>query len=382
VTPGLIDRALPLIPLKRISPSRYGQLRACALREIWTIGGSPSLLPRNPAAILGIIAHQLLKEAGQGDGNNRFDPVQHWKHLIDAANEDLGQSWLEAALSPLERSGAMYEVLRIRACARADQIACAARSRGAGIGSTKGIGFELWVESHDKSVGGWIDAARRIKGSIVLSDFKSGEVLAHPEGIVHRQLKDSHCIQLKLYAALYFQTYGIWPTTIRIVPLNGANLEVPFTQSECNQLLDEARQTLKTLNACISNGLPGVYDAFAAPSPQNCRFCSYRPACGAYRKLDKHSGQTKGWPTDAFGQVWDMNVLRDGRINLLVAGDQGEKYVFRALSSPATRHPALKTIQRGDRVGIFNARVSADRTEFSEGMLTILYRFAGTALAV
>jgi hypothetical protein len=377
--PGLIDEPLPLVPLKRISPSRFGQLRGCALQEIWRAGGAHILLPRYPAAILGTLAHQILKEAGQGVGQDPFDAAHRWEQLVDGMNQELKQSWLEATLAPLETSARMYEVLRLRACTRAGQIVLASGKRSSSsTTAVAGTGFELWVESHDKSVGGWIDAVRRTKDGIVLSDFKSGEVLERPEGIPQNQLKESHRIQVKLYAALYFQTYGIWPITIQIVPLAGAKLVVPFTNEECGQLLDEAAVTLKSLNSLIAAGGPSIYEALGTPSPQNCRFCSYRPGCPAYRKAHSRDRQADGWPVDAFGKVWDINVLRDGGVNLRTSGARGEQLTFRALSSVSQRHPALQSIQRGDHVGIFNARPSSNRVEFAEGPLTVLYKIPAT----
>jgi hypothetical protein len=380
LSPGLIDKPPPLTPLRRISPSRYGQLKACALREIWTVGGSPILLPRNPSAILGTMAHQLLKEAGQSSAKKLFDAAQRWQQLADGMNRELKQSWIEDVLSPLQTSAPMYEVLKIRACVRAEEISSVARKRSSGTGALPGTGFELWVESQDKSVGGWIDSVRRVADRIVLSDFKSGDVLEQPRGLLRKQLKESHSIQLKLYAALYFQTYSVWPGTIQIVPLTGATLNVPFTRNECSQLLDGASLTLKSLNDRISSKLTSVHEALATPSPQNCRFCSYRPACTEYRRARKHSGQSIGWPMDAFGQVWDINVLRDGRLNLRVTGEGGGKYTFRALSSRPERNPALQMIQRGDQVGIFNARREGNGAEFSEGKQTVLYKLRAPML--
>ena len=373
--PGAIDKPPPLVPLKRISPSRYAQLKTCALREIWTAGGSLIFLPRNPAALLGTIAHQLLKDAGHYAGNKAFDAARRWEQLVDGMNQELKKSWLEAVVSPLETSAPTYEVLKIRTCMRAGQISSSRRKRGSGRGIVPGTGFELWVESQDKSVGGWIDAARRTKDGIVLTDFKSGDVLERPQGILQKELKESHRIQLKLYAALYFQTYRIWPNTIQIAPLKGTTIEVPFTQKECSGLLDEATATFASINSLISTGTRSAYEDFATPSPQNCRFCSYRPACPEYRKARKRLEPANGWPIDAFGTVWDINVLRGGEVNLRVTDDSGEKYTFRAMSPK--RHPALQAIRRGDVVGIFNAFDSSNGKEFSEGILTVLYKLAG-----
>ena len=139
--PGLLEAPLPLVPLKRISPSRYGSLKACALREIWSAGGAPILLPRNPAAILGTIAHEVLKEAGQRAGKDVFDPVQRWGQLVAGMNQELKQSWLESILAPLETSARMYEVLRLRTWTRAAQIFSASRKRRFGAPAVSGTGW-------------------------------------------------------------------------------------------------------------------------------------------------------------------------------------------------------------------------------------------------
>ena len=373
MTAGLIKDLPSLKPLKRVSPSRYTQLRACALREIWTAGGSPRLLPRNPATILGTIAHDLLEEAAHRHLVDIYHPLGRWGELAEIANQALKHSWLEASLYPLEKSAKMYEVLKIRACARADQVS-SAKQTASFSKPVRGTGFEVWVESQDKIVGGWIDSARMVKGGIVLSDFKSGDVLERPQGIQQSQLKESHTVQLKLYAALYFETYKTWPIAIQVVPLSGARLDVPFTDEECGSLLEQASLVFRETNSRISAQSPSDYDSFANPSPSNCRFCAYRPACPRYRTEGRFNDAKSDWPADTFGKVWDINVLRNGQVNLRVSGDRGKGFTLRALSSDSNRHPALQMIQRGDQVGIFSARASTDRTEFAEGTLTTLYK--------
>jgi hypothetical protein len=376
---GIIDEQLPVIPLKRISPSRYEQLQLCALREIWTAAQSPNLLPRNPVAILGSVAHQLLEEAGRSGAGGTLDPVRRWEQLVEKENQELRNSWFEANLSPLSASARTYEVLKIRACKRASDILTTLRTRGRGISAALGTGFELWVESRDKAVGGWIDSARRGKDGIVLSDFKSGALLEKPGGMQKKEIKESHSKQLKLYAALYLHTYGTWPKIIQIVPLSGRALEIPFTHDECIQLLRDASDRLKVINARISAHGVASSETLANASPESCRFCSYRPACKVYRNARKDGARAGGWPTDSFGQVWDLNTLKDGRVNLRLSGDDGVEHTLRALDSDSKRNPALKEIRRGDYVGIFNARISANASEFSEVQNTVLYKFAGSA---
>ena len=374
MTPGFIQGPLPLKPLVRVSPSRYALFRACPLREIWSVDSTTTLLPRNPMTILGLIAHQLLQEASWKPESGDFDAERVWDRLVQNANQELQKSWLEERLYPLQSTAPMYEVLRARTCRRARGIEPIAATRRSGKATRRAsTGYEIWVESRDRTVGGWIDTAERIDGQIVLSDLKAGEFLEQPERGRAATLKEAYGVQLKIYAALYQETFGEWPTKIQIMPLTGAARVIPFREEECTTLLAEASRTLKDINAKVSNG-QGTDRDFAAPAAPVCRFCGFRPSCRAYQAAPKK--KIEKWPVDAFGQVWDISVLRDGKINLRVSIDSGEDVILRALS-PA-RHPGLKTIQRGERVGIFNARLAGGNREFAEGIVTVLYKFAGS----
>jgi hypothetical protein len=269
----------------------------------------------------------------------------------------------------------MYEVLKLRSCARASEIASTIRRRiTRSVKVTPGLGFEIWVESEDKSVVGLIDSVRMKTRGVELSDLKSGEVLEHVDGIPTKQLKESHRIQLKLYAALYFQTYGRWPDRLQIVPLKGEALEVLFVAVDCIQLLKEAQRKVHDLNRRITSG-EVTAATLANPTPRNCGFCPYRPNCPAYQQALGREGRVSQWPPDVFGTVYDINSLNNGLTNLRLAGDGGGEHTIRALSPDPMRHPSLQSIQRGDSIGFFNARATSDRAEFSEGPFATLYKF-------
>lgn len=294
------------------------------------------------------------------------------------ANQELQQSWLEKRLFPLQSTAPLYEVLRNRTCKRAAGITPAVGNRASGKTNRRSsTGYEIWVESRDKTVGGWIDTSERIDGQIVLSDLKSGDFLEQPDSGRSPTLKVAYALQLKIYAALYQETFGEWPAKIQIMPLTGAPTAVPFGQDECAALLAEASRTLIDINARICKGTESDRE-FAAPSASICRFCDFRPTCHAYQVAPKN--EVDKWPVDAFGLVWDINVLRDGKINLRVSTDAGKELIFRGLSP--FRHTALKSVQRGDRVGIFNARRSGGNAEFTEGITTVLYKFSGSFMVV
>lgn len=363
-------------PFERISPSRFAALRECPLREAWAAGSEIVLLPRSPMTVMGLVAHQVLREAARS-ADSTFHPERRWDELIEAMNEKLRQSWVEVGLCPIQLTAPMYEVLKRRTCVRATKIL----STTTGGGKTtrtgrRSTGYEVWVESRDGKVAGSIDKAEIVDGEIVLSDLKTGSVTNTSGKSGESDVKESYAVQLKMYAALYEQTFGRWPARLRIDPLSGASKDLEFTQSECSGLISSASIALETLNTKIGDASQEVFD-LASPSAETCRFCTFRPTCKAYR-TESSKGHRK-WPPDVFGKIWDINILQNGRMNLRISTDGGEHVTLRALSSQ--QHPALENIQRGHQVGMFNARPSADKLEYSVGPMTILYKYEDSFFA-
>lgn len=327
--------------------------------------------------VLGLIAHHILREAGGGK-DSVSKPERKWDEIVERTNVKLRQSWVEACLYPLQSTAPMYEVLKRRTCVRANEVCSVTKagSIGARIGR-RSIGYEVWVESQDGTVAGSIDKAENIDGEIVLSDLKTGSIANSAGEKRGTNVKEDYAVQLKMYAALYHQTFGRWPARLRIVPLSGATRDLEFIQTECTDLISGASHALQILNKKISGASQSAIVDLASPSPETCRFCPFRPACWAYRA--ESSKVHRKWPSDVFGKIWDINMLQSGRMNLRIATDGGEQVTLRAL--PSQRHPALKMIQRGDQVGMFNARPSADKREYSDGPLTILYKYEDSFFA-
>jgi len=289
---------------------------------------------------------------------------------------------LERSLVPLRASVRDYEVRRIRA----ERKAAALVSEAAPQHGTRGIAgawsrtnvstsFETWVVSHDGSVGGYIDRVRDTPAGPVLVDYKSGVITekAGAETIV----KERYQIQLKLYAALYAETFGQWPAGLEIVPIEGAARAIPFTPDECLALLNEANKTLGRVNEAIARAARVASrmhrdELLANPDPVTCSSCSYRPVCRAYQRACTQGDD--GWPVDVRGQVVSIQPLFNGRIGLIVAGDGGATMRVRSLCRSDIRHPALSLLKTGDHIAAYNLDGRQGPHIFSETPLTILYR--------
>jgi hypothetical protein len=380
--PGILPPVPDLRLLRRVSPSRFLSLRECALREIWTASKQSPLLPSSPAARLGSVIHRLLQEAGEGllgDGNHTAVESE-WLKLVEIAEGEMRDSWLERSLVPLSKTVPQYEVRKIRACMKAAEIAKESPRQPQSSGTLAVNRFESWVETPDGLVGGSIDQVKETSGGAILRDFKSGHVIDSEAQAAGPEIKEEYKLQLKLYAALFASKHGRWPVKLEVVPLQGQARDVPFDTGECSQLLEEAVTSLKRLNERIglASGQPPASTAlrtFANPSPSNCRFCVFRPCCEAFEKAKDSATTDVGWPRDIWGVVCDFKILENQKIGLglKVNGYAYQIARVRGISPSPERHPALPYIKVGERVAVYNLKGNAERGEFSEAPATVIY---------
>ena len=233
----------------------------------------------SPKARVGTISHRLLAEAGQGrlDADEATTEAR-WHDLVAEANSVINSYPLERHLAPLESSVPDMEVRRIRTTRNALVIAKQAQSipRNNGKSATPvPYGHEIPVRSTDGLVRGTIDAVVREAntGIIIIRDYKSGALLeADAEG--RNQPREAYQLQLKMYARLYAETFGQWPTSLELVSLTGESQKVPLSQRTIAQTCwTKLRASLRLVNEKVAehsgDSLPGM---LANPTPQGLRF--------------------------------------------------------------------------------------------------------------
>ncbi|MCI0627473.1 MAG: PD-(D/E)XK nuclease family protein [Acidobacteria bacterium] len=373
--PGEIIVALPVRPLLRIAPSRFVNLRACALRELWLGAAQPPLLPRSPASILGTLAHAVLAYAS--NASSGAEPIaisSRWDEMAVKTDSILAGSWLERSLHPLSRSASLYEVVRLRVFQQAAMIHRNTKTGGSSLPRPQ-FGFEVKVCSRDGLISGRVDWVYPSREGPVIADFKSGHVLEDPSATTLR-VKPGHQVQLRMYAALYASTYGQWPARLQVVPLAGKRVPVEFHRPACEALVTEAARALTSLNTEVKRFLAsGDFEAaqrLANPHHTICRVCLYRPGCPAYlRSLARQP--TDHWPNDLLGTVTHILPIRRERVNVTLARDNGTSTTVRALSSSG-RHPALSGLKTGEQLSIFNFVGRGTKSDATEGPLTTVYR--------
>ena len=362
-------------PLTSISPTAFNTAVECKLKAIWQLSGNPPLLPASPKASIGSVAHQIISEAGSGRLPPQDNTIRRrWEELIDLADARIAVSTVGRHLSPLRQSVPDIDVRRIRATRKALDIAHSSTpsfSRSPKSAARPSHGYEIPVRSLDGIVQGTIDAVLyQGPDETTIQDFKSGPIMDTDEdGIT--QPRTSYRVQLKMYAALYAETFGRWPKSLQLVPMAGTTTEVAFDANECLSLVNQAKNVVKEINESISEHSPETLQfALAQPSPNACRYCHYRPACLPYRS-HRSGTLTDTWPIDLIGTVRRVTELGNSKLMLELA-IHGDSVKIPGLS-PGNRHPFLTELTTGETAGAFNLYQRRPQSPFSESLFTTIH---------
>jgi hypothetical protein len=296
--------------------------------------------------------------AGKGLVTSKVEIEHQWETQLSLAEERLRQNWFEQQLVPLSRSVPMFEVRKLQTISLAEGLL---ENRKHAHGPQKTGGFEQWVETKDKLIGGRIDQILRTATDIVIRDFKTGSLTLGGT----TEIKDEYVTQLQAYAGLYFETNGNWPTKLELVPLQGAPVEVKFNQQDCLSLLERARQELISTNNTLS---VSTSDADIATVTEECHFCQFRPACRKY--LDS-TGTSK---RDFSGILEKVLSFRNGTRGIVARHPETKKeFTLIGLNMRPERHPALEQPFQGGMIFVFNAAGRQDAATFIESELTTIY---------
>ena len=375
------SRDLILKPIRRLSPSRYTEMRCCLLREVWTAADNESLLPPSPLAVLGTVIHELLRSAGrgelEGEGNGKIERT--WLDLVALAEKKMELSAMQRHQVPLSRSIPDYEVKKLRACHRAAEIArVAIRWQGSRYKQgTKYIGFEVWVESPDGQIGGYIDRATMTPEGVILSDYKSGAVFNSSRNSPSGGIRQTYREQLLLYAALFQLNCGVWPIRLEVVPLQGQPITIPFDTGEAQRIFKDASTFLYEANQRIEevkNRHKEIIE-LATPRVANCMLCLFRPMCRAYWLARTQEVQGK-WPTDVRGTVIEMTRQHNGKVCIRIepgVPSTSSCITVRNLTDSVTRHPLLNSAQPGTMVILCGLGHSYHSSDYIETQNTLIF---------
>ncbi|MDO7848687.1 PD-(D/E)XK nuclease family protein [Hymenobacter sp. M29] len=262
----------------RLSPSQYGRALACPYQfllaktpEAQVLVGTMS---SGGAAAVGTIVHGMLERAVTTDLSIPTAFETAWQQLLTHQEARLLKDG-STHLVPLAFRARGYAVTKLL-------LRWYLANKPMPIPAPSGTGLPFGPEQRLTDLSGCIsgiaDFIRLGTDGPEIVDYKTGPIF-QLNANAEAEIKPAYAQQLQLYAALFYEQAGCWPTRLLLVDLAGNEHEVGFTESACLQLLDEARHLLAQMQSAVAAGNP---ESMAAPGIEQCRFCQVRPLCGPF----------------------------------------------------------------------------------------------------
>jgi len=208
------------------------------------------------------------------------------------------------------------------------------------------IMVEIPVQSEDGLLTGRVDYAERLPhGGIRLLDYKSA---------LRDDLPERYERQLQMYALLWYETFGEWPTEALVVyPFTGTAHKVAIDPAICQQVGQEARLIAERLQE-------GVHAEQLASPGTVCTVCEFRPWCKPFWRWQAgHAAYSQALETAVYGF--------EGTIMTLEIKDQHWKVVVKwreaeiRIVAPQARFPHLEKAHPGMRVRVLDMRLYGQR---------------------
>ncbi len=266
--------------LYHISPSQYYSALNCPYKLVLanSFGYNP-LLPINANAYFGSVIHKMIELISRRVIVDEESFTKNWQDLIIKKEIELKNKGL-ANIVPLKYFVTDFALKKnqLRNILQNKQ----SKVDGGSKTSTSSYYPEKKLANQDNSITGIADLIVKNDTFVNIVDFKTGKIYTDSideYGNIEQTIKKEYEFQLKLYAYLYFIMYGSYPTSLFLVTLEDIFIEIPFTESECEKIYNEAILFLSTTNSYINSGR---FETIARPSKENCQYCAYRPACNYY----------------------------------------------------------------------------------------------------
>jgi CRISPR/Cas system-associated exonuclease Cas4 (RecB family) len=233
----------------------------------------------NANAHFGSVTHKMIELISRGIIFDEESFGKHWRDLISKKESELTNKGL-ANIVPLKyfvtdfalKKNQLRNILQNKK----------GKVDGNSQTSTSSFSPEKKLANPDNSITGIADLVVKNGTSINIMDFKTGKIYTDSideYGGTEQIIKKEYEFQLKLYAYLYFLMYEAYPTSLFLVTLENIFIEIPFSEQECEGIYNEAISLISTTNSHINSRR---FELIAKPSKENCKYCSYRPACNYY----------------------------------------------------------------------------------------------------
>ncbi|HRE40623.1 MAG TPA: PD-(D/E)XK nuclease family protein [Ignavibacteria bacterium] len=344
--------------INRISPSQFYSMKNCAYKSLLAEAfGKKPLLPISPNAYFGTVLHKMLELISKGAERNEEDFNRMFDEQVKAVEENLQKQGYDFFI-PLQKNVKDFGMKKI--LLKKHLRALLEQSPKA---SSVKYHSEKWFESKDKLIAGKIDLVIEAGEEAEIIDFKTGAItqdVLDDAGETFSEVKEEYKEQLKLYAYLYYENTGRFPTALSLVDLAKQKFSVFFSQSECNSTFDEAKKLLHSTNESI-----GKRTFAANPTDANCKYCLYRPACSFFLK----QLETDYSFNDVSGSVMNVVKYQNGNVSVFL---QSEEIQLTVTSFPSEKYDELND-SRSKQISIYNLRKEATEFVFSATKTTMIY---------
>jgi RecB family exonuclease len=197
-----------------------------------------------------------------------------------------------------------------------------------------GFGSEVQVSSADGWLKGRVDRVESSAAGTTIVDYKSGMRATQSEPYER---------QLQLYAAMWRDTYGSWPSAAHVIyPLIGISREIDVGEAASEAAAAEARRVVQRV---VEERSP---EALANPGAA-CRNCEFRPWCEPFWRY-----QGQGWMESETSQRAWLGI--EGIVSELTVADHMVRMKILWTDKVVTAHadsnlmPHVVNVSAGDRV--------------------------------
>lgn len=344
--------------IQRVSPSQFYKMKNCAYKSLLAEAmNKKPLLPFSANAYYGTVLHKMLELISKRSIRNEDDFNATFQEQIKLMEEKLVTEGY-GFFVPLQKKVKDFTMKKILVKDHLRYI-----SETPPRVSNAKFHSEKWYQSKDHLIGGTIDLVIETEQEIEIFDFKTGAItqdFLDDDGDVSSEVKTEYSEQLKLYAYLYFDNTGKFPTQLSLVNLAKQKFIVDFSVDECHDIFKEAKTLLNSINNCVEKGT-----FIANPIEVNCKYCLYRPACSFYLKQI----ETGNSFNDVSGLVRNVMKFQNGNVSLyLQSGDR----MFTISNFQAEKYDELNA-SRNKKIKVFNLKREPRESFYSATKTTMIY---------
>jgi len=340
--------------LRPISPSSFHSFQKCRWQHVlnsqtWTMNNK---LPGSEKATLGTLVHRVYEECSKRqyiedisncqDEDSKDNIIRDiWDRIAAELQQQQSVAW------NMKQFPQVYEVkdyavkkLVTIADVKRQVERDASHYQAESTGRKYGVRIEEKIAARDNKIIGKVDRIETDGDHVTISDLKTGTIVEQGD-----QIKESYQIQLKMYAAMYFEKYRKWPEILRLYN-HAQKYDLSYDFNEARDLLNEAEQKYDELKKVIGEGILESEGSLqlATQCNETCRFCSVRPFCSAYKMASEKL------PGDIYGRIRNIDQLGNG-LTLLRVEAENDLVLLRNFKQE--HHPALDGLKSGDEVMIF-----------------------------